>query len=119
LPVKKGRIDAIPYITLLRPHQYVKSLFIFAPPFFAVKVTDVHLPWNTLITFITLSFTASSLYVLIDYIDVSEDREHPVKRDHPFASGAVTKTEALFFMAVLLAAGTGMTFTQGAGIHHV
>ena len=78
----------MPYIMLLRPHQYVKNLFIFAPLFFAGKVAEVHLLLNTLITFIAFSLTASSLYVLNDYTDVSEDREHPVKLNRPLASGA-------------------------------
>jgi 4-hydroxybenzoate polyprenyltransferase len=106
----------MPYIMLLRPHQYVKNIFIFAPLFFAGKVTDAHLLWNTIITFIAFSLTASSLYVLNDYTDVSEDREHPVKRDRPLASGAVTKRTALSLMTVLFVAGTGLAFIQGSGL---
>ena len=112
-----GKIDIVGvYVALLRPHQYLKNLFIFAPLFFAGKVTEVDLLWHTVIAFIAFSFTASSLYVLNDYKDVNEDREHPGKRGRPLASGAVTKMEALFLMAVFFAAGTGMAFTQGTGL---
>ncbi len=112
-----GKSDIVgAYVALLRPHQYLKNLFIFAPLFFAGKVTDTLLLGKTVMAFIAFSFTASSLYVLNDYKDVNEDREHPVKRGRPLASGAVTKMEALFLMAVFFAAGTGMAFTQGTGL---
>lgn len=104
------------FIMLIRPHQYVKNIFIFAPLFFAGKLTEIHLLWNTMITFVAFSLTASSLYVLNDYKDISEDREHPVKRNRPLASGEVTKMSAFSLMTVLFVAGTGLAFMQGTGL---
>jgi 4-hydroxybenzoate polyprenyltransferase len=114
--VKEGETGALQYLILLRPHQYLKNLFIFAPLFFAGKVTDAVLLGKTVMAFIAFSLTASALYVLNDYKDIKEDREHPIKKYRPVASGAVTKTAALSVMTVLFAAGAGMAFTQGTGL---
>jgi decaprenyl-phosphate phosphoribosyltransferase len=104
------------YIRLLRPHQYVKNLFIFAPLFFAGKIAVDGLLWSTAIAFTAFSLTASSVYILNDYKDIAEDREHPSKRSRPLASGAVTKSSAFFLMTLLFAAGSGLALTQGTGL---
>ncbi len=95
-------------IKLLRPHQYIKNLFIFLPLFFALKISDTELLTNAFIAFIAFSLTASAVYVLNDYHDIEEDRQHPTKRDRPLASGAISKVQALGIMAVLFVAGFGL-----------
>jgi decaprenyl-phosphate phosphoribosyltransferase len=92
-------------IKLMRPHQYVKNLFILFPLFFALKIDDTALLLNALLAFAAFSLTASAIYILNDYHDIEEDRQHPTKRERPLASGAVGKTEALLLTAGLLAAG--------------
>ncbi len=92
-------------IQLMRPHQYVKNLFIFLPLFFALKITDIHLLSNSLIAFIAFSLTASAVYILNDYHDIDEDREHPSKRDRPLASGAISKQQGIGIMLVLFGIG--------------
>jgi 4-hydroxybenzoate polyprenyltransferase len=85
-------------IELLRIHQYIKNLFIFAPLFFSFSffLQDILF---VIITFILFSAVASSVYVFNDLMDVSEDRNHPTKKYRPIASGKVSKNEArlLFF----------------------
>lgn len=92
-------------IKLMRPHQYVKNLFILFPLFFALKIDDSALLFNALLAFAAFSLTASAIYILNDYHDIEEDRQHPTKKERPLASGAVGKTEALLLTAGLLAAG--------------
>ena len=92
-------------IQLMRPYQYVKNLFIFLPLFFALKITDIHLLSNSLIAFIAFSLTASAVYVLNDYHDIDEDREHPSKRDRPLASGAISKQQGIGIMLILFGIG--------------
>ena len=95
-------------IKLMRPQQYIKNLFIFLPLFFALKISDTELLTNAFIAFIAFSLTASAVYVLNDYHDIEEDRQHPTKRDRPLASGAISKVQALGIMAVLFVAGFGL-----------
>ncbi len=89
----------------MRPHQYIKNLFIFLPLFFAMKITDTSLLFNAVIAFIAFSLTASAIYTLNDYHDIEEDRQHPKKKDRPLASGDISKSQAIVIMAVLGIAG--------------
>jgi len=92
-------------IKLMRPHQYVKNLFIFSPLFFALKINDTGLLTNTFIAFIAFSLTASAIYTLNDYHDIEEDRQHPKKKSRPLASGAISKSQAIIIIAILGIAG--------------
>ena len=89
----------------MRPHQYIKNLFIFLPLFFALKITDTSLLLHAVIAFIAFSLTASAIYTLNDYHDIEEDRQHPKKKYRPLASGDITKAQAIVIMAVLGIAG--------------
>jgi 4-hydroxybenzoate polyprenyltransferase len=89
-------------LQLLRPHQWLKNLFIFLPLFF-----DRHLfEWNyflpALVAFFAYSFAASSIYCFNDIYDVEADRLHPKKCKRPIASGAISKTMGYILMAVSL-----------------
>jgi decaprenyl-phosphate phosphoribosyltransferase len=90
----------------MRPHQYIKNLFIFLPLFFAMKVTYIDLFLNAFLAFIAFSLTASAIYILNDYHDIEEDRQHPAKKARPLASGTITKFQAIIIMPVLLAMGS-------------
>ena len=83
----------------MRPHQYIKNLFIFLPLFFAMKMTDTSLLINAIIAFIAFSLTASAVYTMNDYCDMEEDRKHPKKKNRPLASGAISKAQAMVIMA--------------------
>lgn len=105
-------------VQLMRPHQYIKNLFIFLPLFFALKINDTALLFNAFIAFIAFSLTASAIYSLNDYHDIEEDREHPKKRNRPLASGAITKKEAVVMMVMLSVTGfvlmTSLSFNAAA-----
>jgi 4-hydroxybenzoate polyprenyltransferase len=95
-------------ILLLRPHQWLKNLFIFLPLFF-----DRHLfEWNYLlpavIAFFTYSFAASSIYCFNDIYDVEADRLHPKKCERPIASGVISKTIGYILMGASLLISLGI-----------
>ncbi len=103
----------------MRPHQYIKNLFIFLPLFFALKITDTSLLFNAIIAFIAFSLTASAIYTLNDYHDIEEDRQHPKKKYRPLASGAIGKSQAITIMSVLFVSGFVLMTTlslQATGI---
>jgi len=95
-------------IKLLRPHQYIKNLFLFAPLLFTF---DINLAKFEIVLygFILFGLSASAIYVLNDYHDILEDKAHPTKCKRPLASGAVSKQTALFLMF-----GLGMVSLIGA-----
>ncbi|MCT7484798.1 UbiA family prenyltransferase [Aliarcobacter cryaerophilus] len=73
---------------LLRIHQYIKNIFVFAPFFFSFHF-ELNNLINLTIVFVLFSLLASSIYVLNDYMDIEEDKQHPKKRFRPLASGKV------------------------------
>ena len=92
-------------IKLMRPHQYIKNLFIFLPLFFALQISDINLLLNAFLAFISFSLTSSAIYILNDYRDIEEDKLHPKKRNRPLASGTINKNEAMVLMIALGVSG--------------
>lgn len=88
------------YIKLLRPHQYIKNLFVFAPLLFSFAFI-VENVIATLVAFALFSLVASSIYILNDLMDIEEDREHPKKKDRPLASGKVSISSAKILFVFL------------------
>lgn len=85
---------------LLRIHQWVKNSFLFAPLFFAFNF-EVEKVLALVLGFLVFSLAASAIYILNDYHDIAEDRDHPVKMHRPLASGAVSKRSAVILMGIL------------------
>lgn len=88
-------------ITLIRPHQLVKNIFVFTPLFFDRHVTDWHYVWPCLVAFIAFCLAASGIYCFNDIHDADADRQHPVKCMRPVASGAVSKQTAYVTMSIV------------------
>lgn len=95
-------------ITLLRPHQYIKNLFIFAPLLFAFHFESQSV-YSSIYAFILFSITASSIYIFNDLLDVEEDKKHPSKKNRPLASGSVSANSAKSIM--LLLSGTSFVLS--------
>ena len=92
-------------LKLMRLHQYVKNLFLFLPLFFVGQITNLELTTNAFVAFIAFSITASSVYILNDYLDIDDDRKHPTKKDRPLASGLILKKQAFLLMSSLSISG--------------
>lgn len=90
------------YITLMRPKQYLKNIFIFAPLFFAMPIDHPALLIHSVLAFIVFSIMASAVYILNDFFDIENDRLHPKKKFRPLAAGKVSGKSALFLMAGLM-----------------
>jgi len=99
-------------VKLIRPHQYIKNLFIFLPLFFVGQISSPQLFTNALIAFISFSISASAVYILNDYLDIEEDRQHPKKKDRPLASGLISKKEAFSLIAIFSIIGITLMATQ-------
>tara|TARA_B100000519_G_scaffold45060_1_gene35889 strand:- start:282 stop:1157 length:876 start_codon:yes stop_codon:yes gene_type:complete len=95
-------------IQLLRPNNWIKNLIIFSPIFFSGKMNDVILLKQCWFAFISFSFLASSIYIINDYIDIEQDRIHPLKKDRPLASGRVSIAYAGPLAISLLILGIGL-----------
>ncbi len=96
------------FFKLIRPHQYIKNLFIFMPLFFVGKITNGELFLNAVMAFVAFSMTASAIYILNDYQDLAVDRLHPQKKFRPLTSGAISRKAAIIIMVTLFIMGMSL-----------
>ncbi len=91
-------------IQALRPKQWVKNAFVFAPLLFGKAFLHLDQVLLACLAFALFSAMASAVYLLNDLIDAPRDRQHPTKKDRPIASGRLPVGVAAG-MACLLAGG--------------
>jgi 4-hydroxybenzoate polyprenyltransferase len=98
-------------VKTLRPHQWVKNVFVLAPMVFHKDVfvsTPVGTALNLSVTGRALAATgifcllAGAVYTINDVVDVEADRIHPVKRYRPIAAGVVPEGIAKAVSLVLV-----------------
>jgi decaprenyl-phosphate phosphoribosyltransferase len=77
-------------IKSMRPHQWVKNLFVAAPLVFARRVGDPQAAWRTAAALVIFCLLSSAVYLVNDLVDLEKDRAHPIKRKRPLASGALS-----------------------------
>ncbi|MBD9375318.1 UbiA family prenyltransferase [Rhizobium sp. ARZ01] len=109
------RFDAKPtglktYIKMLRVHQWLKNLLVFAPAVLAHNILDPQTFLASFIAFVAFSISASAIYILNDIIDLPLDRQHPTKRNRPFASGQLSIPFGLSVSALLLLGAAAICF---------
>jgi decaprenyl-phosphate phosphoribosyltransferase len=91
------------FVRLLRPHQWIKNLLIFAPPFFGgVFFTDGDIFLRMIQAFLAFSLVSSTGYIINDLLDVKTDRLHPRKKFRPIASGKVSILQASLLVLLIL-----------------
>ncbi|MBE7557788.1 decaprenyl-phosphate phosphoribosyltransferase [bacterium] len=76
-----------------RPRQWVKNLFVFAAPVFAVRFVEPEVMLRSLLAFFALSCASSGVYLVNDVVDRDADRQHPDKRKRPLAAGRLSVTD--------------------------
>lgn len=97
-------------VKTLRPHQWVKNLFVLAALVFGRHLTDVPFVVRGLIAFGAFCALSGAVYIFNDVRDVDADREHPTKRHRPIAAGDLSPRTALIWAGVF---ATGALVTAG------
>lgn len=97
-------------VSLLRPGQWPKNVFVLAPLLFARAVTEPGQALRALAAFGLFCLAASAVYAANDVIDAPRDRLHPRKKARPVASGAVPPAAAVVLSVLLAAAAIGGGF---------
>ena len=92
-----------PILEAMRPHQWVKNLFVLAPVVFAKNVSHPDVIRGAASAFAIYCLLAGAVYTLNDLADVEADRVHPVKRHRPIASGVVPVSVAKLAIVLLVA----------------
>jgi decaprenyl-phosphate phosphoribosyltransferase len=94
--------QVIGLIKLMRPKQWVKNGFVFAPLLFAGELLNANAVAQTVIAALFFCIASSATYIVNDLHDIELDRQHPKKsKSRPLASGIVTPTAALVLLAAL------------------
>lgn len=97
------------WINALRGSHWAKNLLLFLPLVLSHNLLFEPLA-RTLIGFALYGACASGLYILNDLLDLHSDREHPWKKERPFAAGSISIPEGLLASFVLLSAALGLGF---------
>lgn len=109
------RVAAI--LQLLRPHQWLKNLMLFFPPFLGGTLLTQGMVVKGAIPFILFSLASSAGYLVNDLLDREADSNHPRKSSRPLVSGtASVKTAQILSVSltacvVISAVFVGTTFT--------
>jgi 4-hydroxybenzoate polyprenyltransferase len=85
----------------MRPKQWVKNVFVFAPLIFDEKLFNAQYLSRTIAGFVLLCLTSGTVYIINDLADVEKDRNHPEKRHRPLASGQLGTHTAIIAAIVL------------------
>jgi len=89
-------------LRLLRPQQWLKNFFIFAPLIFSKHLFQEGYFWTSALAFLVFSLLSSTVYVINDIADREADKLHPVKRNRPIASGKISVAQAAGIALVLI-----------------
>lgn len=104
----KGSL-ATALLRLLRPSQWIKNVFVFAPVLFGGALLDMQALLAALVAFFAFSFAASSIYCFNDIHDVADDRRHPEKCHRPIASGVISVAQAYALMTLMFCLSVAST----------
>jgi 4-hydroxybenzoate polyprenyltransferase len=101
----------------MRPRQWIKNLLVYIPLVFTIRQywkpfsTEMYVYFGKA-TAAFLLFCAFSgvIYLVNDIVDIEKDRAHPTKRKRPLATGALTRTQAIGAVIVLLLIAVPLSF---------
>lgn len=99
----------------MRPAQWVKNLFVLAPVIFSRHLLDPERALHSLAAFGLFCLASGLVYLMNDLADLEKDRRHPLKRQRPLASGALSPTMAGAAVLLLLPALFTGSYLLGLG----
>ena len=87
---------------IIRIKQWYKNIVIFLPLVFSLSLLNLDSISLTIVGFIALSLASSALYIRNDILDIEFDKQHPIKKFRPLASGQISKKNAYIIFVLLL-----------------
>jgi 4-hydroxybenzoate polyprenyltransferase len=95
----------IQYIRIIRPEQWVKNLFLFAGLIFSRHFIYFNDVLRSVLGFLVFCILSGAIYVINDIFDRDLDRQHPIKRNRPVASGAISVKLGIVYGIILMIIG--------------
>ena len=96
----------------MRPKQWTKNLVIFAPLVFSENLTNLPLLIKSLTAFMVFCLLSGAVYILNDLMDLEQDKKHPSKSKRPLASGALSKSNAVTSLILVILISFAITLTK-------
>lgn len=103
-------------IKLIRPTHWLKNLLLFFPVFLDGSLFEKFDFLLAVSGFLSFSFMASAIYIMNDYVDMNNDRLHPVKKYRPLASCQISPTASFILLFMLLFTSFAIAATFHPGI---
>jgi 4-hydroxybenzoate polyprenyltransferase len=89
----------------MRPFEaLLKNGFVVSALIFGQKISDSRAVANIIFAYIAFWLVSCCVYIINDILDRASDREHPVKRNRPIASGELALGTAIVFCVIVLGA---------------
>jgi decaprenyl-phosphate phosphoribosyltransferase len=95
------RARALAPLRASRPGQWPKNLLVAAAPLAAGQLLHAPVLAQTAAAFLLFSAAAAAGYLVNDVVDLSSDRQHPVKRTRPIAAGDLSVAAAITYAVAL------------------
>lgn len=92
-----------PLVRALRPHQWVKNLFVAAPLVFGKTLFERGPALRVCVAVGLFCLLCGAVYLVNDLLDLEADRVHPKKRLRPLAAGRLSVRTARTAAALLFA----------------
>ena len=110
LPTKLSPVGKlVALIMAMRPKQWTKNLALFVGLVFAQRLFSVTSFERAGLAFLAFCLASSIIYLINDLLDLENDRQHPIKRNRPLASGRLPISWAITTIGVLLLVCAGLT----------
>lgn len=91
----------------LRPHQWVKNIFVAVPLVFSRHLGDLDRVLSAGLAVLAFCALSGAVYAFNDVRDADADRRHPTKRHRPIAAGHLSERAALAWAAALAVGALG------------
>jgi 4-hydroxybenzoate polyprenyltransferase len=101
---------ALSLVQSLRPSQWTKNLIIFAALMFGQRLLDAGAVVRTSAAFIIFCALSGVVYLINDVADRESDRRHPLKKNRPIASGALSVGAAVGWAVAIGSVALAMAF---------
>jgi len=90
-------------VRLMRPHQWTKQAIVLLPILSLGTAFSLKNFLQSILAAIVYSFAAGVVYIFNDLVDIDFDRNDPVRKLRPLASGRVKTNHAIIFLLFSLA----------------
>ena len=95
-------------IRVMRPGDWAKNVFVLPAVVFSDKLSEPGAIVQAAAAFAAFCLLSSGFYAINDVLDAERDRAHPIKRQRPVASGAVSPRAAVTLGVACALAGLGL-----------